>query len=250
MTKSIYFFVSIFVAAVLLGFCAQTISRNVFAWETAQSAQSECGSQHTAKIKTSFTNNERRRSMNVQAKDQQTESSANLGIITAGQTKTGEIETNKESLMDGVVTFFLKWADDRGGSDQRTASYKAISCPVPTPTPTPTPVPTETPTPTPTPSPTPTQTPTPSPTNTPTPTTAPTPTSTPTSTSVPISAVSSSTATAESKTIVYVQVQPTPTPEVLAAVQIKELPKTGAESLSLLGLLFLLPVGIFLRNIR
>ena len=157
----------------IIAFAAVVMPKIVAAWETAQSAEAICSSEGIAKINVSFTNNEQSKSINVEAEDQQTGEKISLGSIEKGQTKTGEIDTKKESILNGIVIFSLTWTDGMSGSDKRSAKYKSISCLKPSPTPTLTPQPTPTvtveptPTPTETPIPTPTSTPIPTPTQTP-----------------------------------------------------------------------------------
>lgn len=235
--KKISKFIYLFLTIVLI---AGILPGAVIAWATAQSAQSECSSRNTVLIKVSFTNKEKTRAMNVEAKDEQTGKNTNLGAIEGGQTKTGDIDTNIDSIMDGVVIFYLTWTDGGSGSDKRSAQYKSVSCAKPSPTPAVTPTPTTTPreTPTPTISPTPTIIPTSTP--------IPTITLTPTPTNVPVATTINNNNT--NNNIVYVQAQPTSAPQVLAAVEMKSLPETGGNPLSLLGLLSLFPVGIYLRK--
>lgn len=236
-----------------IAFVAGVLPRAVIAWQTAQSAQSECSSENTAIIKVSFTNKEKTKSMNVEAKDEQSGKNTNLGAIEAGKTKSGEINTGKDSISDGTATFLLTWTDGNSGSDKRSAQYKAISCTKPNPTPTATPEPTPTATPVPTSTPMPTPTTEPTPTSTPEPTITPSPTAVPTVTPTPTNApvvtiVNNNTNNNTNNNNTYVQTQPATAPQVLAAVDVKELPKTGVPVLSLLGLLSLFPLGIFLRS--
>lgn len=143
-------------------------------WSTSQSAVTTCPAQGSgAEITVSFSNIEPNRSstaMTVKVKDQQTGESVDLGSVAGGQTKTGKIETGRQTLNAGTVTFSLTWTDGHSGTDSRTANYKAVSNCQPTPTPKPnTPTPTKTPTPTVTPKPTiPGTTPSPTPTICPT----------------------------------------------------------------------------------
>lgn len=162
-----------------------------------------------------------------------------------------------------------------------TPTPRPTSTPTPTPRPTNTPTPRPTNTPTPTPKPSATPTPTNAPTATPTPTTMPT--ATPTETPVPTQATiavatnvnqtnGSNTATQNqndnnnntnninitnnntSSAVVEAQVEqatPTPTPEevtVQPAPKPTELPKTGAETDVLFGLISLIPAGLKLRK--
>jgi len=147
-------------------------------WLTSQSASTTCPAAGSgAVINVSFTNTEPNQAslaMNVTALDQQTNKSVNLGSISGGQTKTGQIQTGQPTLNAGTVKFNLSWTDGHAGTDSRTATYQAVAnCQPPTATPTVTKTPTPTPTPT---GPTPTgpQTPTPTKTPTPTPTICPT----------------------------------------------------------------------------
>ncbi len=139
------------------------------AWLTSQSAATSCStSSSQAVINVTFNNTEPNQSvyaMNVVATDQQTGKSVDLGSITGGSSKTGQIMTGMASLNSGTVTFALTWTDGHSGTDSRTANYNAINnCSQPSPTlqPSPTQQPTAIPTPYPSdqPSPTPTVCPT------------------------------------------------------------------------------------------
>jgi hypothetical protein len=148
-------------------------------WQTSQSAVTSCPAQGSGAIITvSFSNTEPNQSSNamtVKVKDQQSGESVTLGNVTGGQTKTGKIETGRQTLTAGTVTFTLSWTDGHSGTDSRTASYKAVSNCQPTPTPTLTPKPSATPTPKVSPTPTVTPKPTiPGTTPSPTPTICPT----------------------------------------------------------------------------
>lgn len=133
----------------------QRASTQQATWATDQSASSSCPDQGgTAIISVSFTNTEPNQSdlaMTVQATDQQTGKSVNLGNVNGGQTKTGQIDTEETDLQAGTVVFSLAWSDGHAGADTRNAAYTTVSdCQVPTPTLTPTGVPSGSPTPTPT----------------------------------------------------------------------------------------------------
>src|SRR5258708_32582274 len=168
----------------------------VSAWTTNQSASAVCLANNTAAIRFSFTNTESAANlgMKVTAKDSQTGITIDMGTIAPHQTKSGEIDTAKNELNSGVITFLLKWANGHAGTHTRTAGYSSVKCiaPTPTPTATPTPRPTTTPTPRPSATPTPTlqpsATPTPTlkPSETPMPTATPTPTVQPTETPTPM----------------------------------------------------------------
>lgn len=106
-------------------------------WATTQTAQSQCLLTGFAQIGVSFTNTETSRSMNVTATDQSSGSTINMGTIPAQQTVTGTISPNKTSLPAGTVVYKLAWTDTPSQTDQRTASYNAITCHPPSPTPTP-----------------------------------------------------------------------------------------------------------------
>lgn len=163
------------------------------AWYTDQSAQLGCLSSGNVVITVSFKNTEpinSNLSMNVIAKDLESNKSTNLGTIAPQQTKTGQIDTERTNMPSGNVEFFLTWTTAGSGTDKKYAPYQAKTCtPVPTATATPTPVPpTTTPTPI-LPSATPTLTPTPTPvppSATATPTSVPSATPTPVLTSIAI----------------------------------------------------------------
>jgi hypothetical protein len=108
-----------------------------FAWETEQSAQSECSSSSgTAVINVTFTNTESSTSqdMNVTVTDIQTGASLDMGTVKAKETKTMTLDTKKTSLNKGTVIFNLSWAGGAPGTDTESATYNAVStCPVPTP---------------------------------------------------------------------------------------------------------------------
>ncbi len=147
-------------------------------WSTSQSAVTSCPTTGSgAVITVSFSNIESNQSstaMTVSVKDQQSGESVNLGNVAGGQTKTGKIETGRETLAAGTVTFTLTWTDGHSGTDSRSATYKAVSNCQPTPTPTPSTAPTPSKTPTPTVTPKPSTTPTPTTKVSPTPTICPT----------------------------------------------------------------------------
>ena len=108
-------------------------------WATDQSASTSCPAEgEGAVIEATFHNTEPNQSslaMDVTVKDQQTSKSVTMGTVKGGETKTVKIETGKETLKAGSVTFSLKWSDGHSGTDSRTASYKAVSyCIKPTPT--------------------------------------------------------------------------------------------------------------------
>ena len=117
----------------------QTLLQN--AWQVGQTALASCPQAGGAIITVSFSNAEPRKSstaMTVTAVDQQTGNSINLGSIDGGQTKTGQITTDKQTLTAGSVQFNLRWTDGHSGTDMRTANYNAVkNCQKPTPTPTP-----------------------------------------------------------------------------------------------------------------
>lgn len=137
----------------------QEASENETQWQTDQSASAACPTEGGgAEITVKFNNTEpntNANSMDVIAKDNQSGKSVNMGTIRGGSSKTSEIDTERETLNAGTVTFSLKWTDGHSGVDSRTASYKAVgNCKPPTPTPTkepsPTPLPSGVPSPTPT----------------------------------------------------------------------------------------------------
>lgn len=160
-------------AIISAGVLTLAIPFAVFAWSTGQSATAICNNAGQGVINVSFTNQETSASMgmNVTVKDNQTGDSTNLGTIASQQTKNGSINTGKNTLNNGTVTFFLTWASGNSGTDQRTANYSGVTCQsaIPTPTKAPTPTPTKeiTPTPTNAPTPTPTKEVTPTPTSQP-----------------------------------------------------------------------------------
>jgi len=115
-------------------------------WTTNQSASATCDEGEVF-ITVTFTNTEARSSstaMNVVAKDQQTGKSVNMGSIVGGATVTKSIDTVKQSINAGSVTFSLSWTDGHSGTDSGTATYKAVSSCTPTPTAPVTPSPTPT----------------------------------------------------------------------------------------------------------
>lgn len=136
----------------------QQASETEIVWDTEQSAVASCPEDREGVvIKATFENTEPRRSstdMDVVVKDQQTGKSVTMGTVRGEESKTVDIQTERQTINAGSVTFSLTWTDGRSGKDSRTASYKAVKdCikPTPTPTLTPTPSPTlppEVPTPT------------------------------------------------------------------------------------------------------
>lgn len=123
-------------------------------WDTDQSAVAVCpDDKESVVIKATFENTEPRRSstdMDVVVKDQQTGKSVTMGTVRGGESKTVDIQTERQTINAGSVTFALTWTDGRSGKDSRTASYKAVKdCIKPTPSPSPSPtLPPEVPTPT------------------------------------------------------------------------------------------------------
>jgi hypothetical protein len=114
------------------------------AWATDQSASATCPDEgEGVEITATFSNTEPRRTstdMDVVVKDQQTGKQVEMGTVRGGETKSVTIQTEKETIKAGSVTFSLTWTDGRSGVDTRTASYKAVSnCVKPTEVPTPTP---------------------------------------------------------------------------------------------------------------
>lgn len=107
------------------------------AWQTDQSASAVCDvSSGKVIIDARFTNTEPNNpslAMNVVAKDNVSGNEVNLGKVNPGETKRGNIQTNRESSSGGTVTFKLTWSDGRSGIDSRTASYGSVApCPKPT----------------------------------------------------------------------------------------------------------------------
>jgi hypothetical protein len=100
----------------------------------------------------SFSNLEPKKSsmaMDIEAIDQQTNKSITITNIEGGETKTGVIDTGKQTLDAGTVKFKLTWTDGHSGTDTRSAKYKAqTKCESPSSTPNPTAKPSATPTPT------------------------------------------------------------------------------------------------------
>jgi len=103
-------------------------------WKVDLSASASCpASGGSAVITFSFTNTDPSFGpMNVVVKDNQTGKSVNLGSVSPGQTKTGQIDTGITSLKNGTVSFKLT---AKGTSDTRTASYSAVQCSHSSPTP-------------------------------------------------------------------------------------------------------------------
>ncbi|HSW87645.1 MAG TPA: hypothetical protein VLG12_00610 [Candidatus Saccharimonadales bacterium] len=231
------------------------VAAAALAWCTSQSASVSCV--NGADIHVSFSNTETDKSnaMNVVAKDSQTGQSTDLGTIGAQETKSGDIATGKSSIDSGTITYYLTWANGQSGSDTRSVGYGAITCQMPTPTqgPSETPVPTPTCEETPTPTVTPTETPTATPTVTVTPTVTPSVTVTPTPITVVVTATPTPTPNTPTINVVVQAASVTATPEapkVQAAPKTQELPKTGAETDILFGLLSLIPVGLKLRKMK
>jgi hypothetical protein len=113
-------------------------------WLTEQSASAACPDEgEGVEITATFSNTEPRRSntdMDVIVKDQQTGKTVEMGTVRGGESKTVTIQTERETIKAGSVTFSLTWTDGHNGVDSRTASYKAVSnCVKPTETPSPTP---------------------------------------------------------------------------------------------------------------
>ncbi|MBA3723357.1 MAG: hypothetical protein H0W89_00490 [Candidatus Levybacteria bacterium] len=100
-------------------------------WATDQSASASCPTEGSGvEIKARFSNTEPRESstdMTVTVKDQQTGKSVVMGVVKGGETKTSTIQTERDTLNAGSVTFSLKWTDGRSGVDSRTASYEAVA---------------------------------------------------------------------------------------------------------------------------
>lgn len=200
-----------------------------FAWDTNQSAEAECvlntnENVNYAKIRVRFTNKDNSRAMNVVATDNQTGKTIDFPTIQPGQTDTRSIQTREKNIGNGTVTLALVWASGASGTDKATVSYNALNCPQPTsPTPTPTSAPVV-------------------PTSTPIPTVA----------QVVNNNNSQSNATVTNNVVVQqveqaqqVQVA-APKPQVLAAVKMKELPKTGTQDNILFGLFSLIPAGLLM----
>lgn len=213
------------------------------AWCTEQSASVSCV--NGADIHVSFSNTEtdKNNAMNVVAKDEQTGQSTDLGKIEAQETKSGDIATGRSTINSGNVTFYLTWSNGQSGSDTRSEGYSSVTCEMPTPSETPSPTPpcdsmTPTPTETPTPSVTPTETP------------IETPTATPTAGPTPTPVVVTATPTPNNTITVVVQSASASAPTVQPAPKTQELPKTGAETDILFGLLSLIPVGLKLRKMK
>jgi Mg-chelatase subunit ChlD len=99
-------------------------------WSTSQSAQTTCSQAGTAEINYAFTNTETSSSQNmdVTIKDSTTGKTVDLGQVDAGQTKTGTLDSGINTLSNGTITFNLAWTTNTSQTDQRTASYNAISC--------------------------------------------------------------------------------------------------------------------------
>jgi len=103
-------------------------------WIVAKSAEALCSS-GTVAIQYSFTNNDPSFGpMNVVVKDNQSGKSVNLGSVSPGQTKTGQIDTGLSTAQNGILFFILT---GKGSSDTKTVSYNALQCASSTPTPTP-----------------------------------------------------------------------------------------------------------------
>lgn len=99
-------------------------------WATSQSATAACPTEGSGvEITASFTNTEPRRTntdMTVTVKDQQSGKTATIGTVRGGETKSAVINTERETLNAGSVTFSLTWTDGHSGVDSRTATYKAV----------------------------------------------------------------------------------------------------------------------------
>lgn len=96
-----------------------------FASQSNQSATAICSQNSTnLTISVQFKNAEPNKDAQVTVKDVQTGSSADLGQVKRGETKSGEIITESKSLKAGSVIFTIKWSD--GSSDQYYADYKAV----------------------------------------------------------------------------------------------------------------------------
>lgn len=122
-------------------------------WATDESAEAICpDNREGVVIKATFKNTEPRKSstdMTIVVKDQQTGKSVTMGTVRGGESKTVQIQTERQTINAGSVTFTLTWTDGHSGKDSRTASYNAVkNCIKPTPTPSPTSEPTQGPTPT------------------------------------------------------------------------------------------------------
>jgi hypothetical protein len=119
----------------------QRITSNV--WMTTESAKSRCDTEGEAVIAVHFTNTEvdSSQAMNVSVKDVQTGLSIDLGTVGSQQTGTADINTHAKQLSGSSVIFFLTWASNAEGTDQRGATYEEIICAPPVPTPTPTHIP-------------------------------------------------------------------------------------------------------------
>ncbi len=239
MKKLIKAFVLIFLffqIGVVFGLSNLPIASSVFAWEGSQSAESICwlnpsDNVNYVHIKVSYTNNEDK-AIKVKAHDNNGGQEVDLGTINSHETKTGEIRTGQHpNIVANSVTFFLTWADGAAGSETKTVNYSSLECPQPAaPTPTPT-----------------------TPVATPIPTIVPT--AIPTPTNVPAINVQANATATNNVTVQQVQqvqqtqqAQAAPKPQVLAAVKMTELPKTGAQDNILLGLFSLIPAGIFIKK--
>jgi hypothetical protein len=158
-------------------------------WAESHSAVSSCPSGGGGVvIKVTFNNQEPNnpsKAMNVVATDKQSGKSITFTNILGGQSKSGEIQTDKTTVAAGTVDFILTWTDGHSGTDKRSSNYNAVSnCGSPTSTPkptnSPTPKPSTTPIISPSATPKPTNTPIPSPSATKTPSPTQKPSATPT----------------------------------------------------------------------
>ena len=96
-----------------------------FAGQTNQTATAICSKDSTnLTISVQFKNTEPNKDAQVTVKDAQTGSSADLGEVKRGETRSGEIVTESKSLKAGSVIFTIKWSD--GSTDQYSADYKAV----------------------------------------------------------------------------------------------------------------------------
>lgn len=107
----------------------------VIQWATTQSATAQCSPTGEVQIAYSFTNKELLRSMKVVVEDQATTKSVDAGTVSPNQTVTGFVPTGLTSVTSGSVAFKLTWTGLFSQSDQKVASYNAITCQAPTPTP-------------------------------------------------------------------------------------------------------------------
>lgn len=94
----------------------------------SQSALAMCTVAGKVELGVSFTNGDDSRSMTVTAVDQASGKSVNLGTVAPKEAKTGTIELDAASVGAGTVTFTTAWTDTPSVTEQKTATYNAISC--------------------------------------------------------------------------------------------------------------------------